>query len=103
MSVTATKLQPRNSHILLLLVMTFLSASLRGVAQTNLSTSTTSQTNRMNDPAAVREQRAAEIRAACINARRCICGKVIKIVPEGLVVESGYTALMQPPFTGAWV
>jgi hypothetical protein len=50
-----------------------------------------------------RDQRAAEIRAACINGRRCVCGKVVKIVPEGLVVDSGYTALMDPPFTQSWV
>jgi hypothetical protein len=71
------------------------SAWLPAVAQTSVSTAT--------NQAAVREQRAAEIRAACIDGRRCICGKVIKIVPEGLIVESGYTALMGPPFTGTWV
>lgn len=25
------------------------------------------------------------------------------MVPEGLIVESGYTALMDPPFAGSWV
>lgn len=76
-----------------LLLMTFLPV----VAQTNVSTSA-GQTNQT----AVHD-RTTEIRNACINGRRCICGKVIKIVPEGLIVESGYTALMHPPFTGAWV
>ena len=66
-------------------------------AETNVALST----NHTNQ-ASVRDP-AAEIRTACINGRRCVCGKVIKIVPEGLVVESGYTALMQPPFTGSWV
>src|SRR5882724_1849234 len=81
----------------LFLLMMF-SASLPVAAQTNASTSTTNET-------VIRDngQRAAEIRAACIHGRRCICGKVIKILPEGLIVESGYTALMEPPFTGAWV
>ena len=81
----------------LFLLMMF-SASLPVAAQTNASTSTTNQTVIGDDG-----QRAAEIRAACIHGRRCVCGKVIKIVPEGLIVESGYTALMEPPFTGAWV
>src|SRR5262245_29581634 len=73
------------------------SAWLPAVAQTNI-TASANPTNKISarDPG-------AETRAACINGRRCICGKVIKIVPEGLVVESGYTALMHPPFTGAWV
>jgi|SRR5436190_1124652 len=81
---------------LFLLIM--LSAWLPLAAQTNVAR-TTNQT----DQASVRGQRAADIRTACINGRRCVCGKVIKIVPEGLVVESGYTALMQPPFTGSWL
>jgi hypothetical protein len=89
-------------------------------AQTNASPpgSQASQTNRFSQTTQTRQnqtaatnpdgtrdqhQRAAEIRTACINGRRCVCGKVIQIVPEGLIVESGYTALMEPPFTGSWV
>jgi hypothetical protein len=82
------------SAIRLFLLLMF-SAWLPVVAQTNGS-SLTNQTS-------VREQSDAQIRAACINGRRCVCGKIIKIVPEGLIVESGYTALMEPPFTGSWV
>ena len=91
------------SAIKFFLLLMLISAGLPAGAQTNVSRSA-NQTNQTNQTAVrEREQRAAEIRAACINGRRCICGKVIKIVPEGLIVESGYTALMQPPFTGAWV
>jgi len=68
---------------------------LPAAAQTNV----TSSTNQIS----VRDQRATEIRTACITGRRCVCGKVIKIVPEGLIVESGYTALMDPPFAQSWV
>ena len=78
---------------LFLLIM--FSALLPAMAQTNLPAST-NQT-----PA--HAQRAAEIRTACIDGRRCICGKVIKIIPEGLIVDSGYTALMSPPFDQSWV
>ncbi len=49
------------------------------------------------------EQRTSEIRTECINGRRCICGKVIQIVPGGLVVESGYTDLLLPEFNQSWV
>ncbi len=72
-----------------------LSAVMPAVAQTNVA-SVTNQT-------AARNPRAAELRVACISGRRCVCGQVIKIVPEGLVVDSGYTALMAPPFTQSWV
>ena len=83
-----------------LFLLIFFSAVLPAVAQTNVSSST-NQTNHISAPE--RAQRAAEIRTACINGRRCVCGKVIKIVPEGLIVDSGYTALMDPPFTQSWV
>jgi len=49
------------------------------------------------------EKHTAEIRAECIRGRRCICGKVIQIVPGGLVVESGYTDLLNPEFNQSWV
>lgn len=79
------------------LFLLLMSASFSAVAQTNASTSSNHPNqNSVRDPA-------TEIRNACITGRRCVCGKVIKIVPEGLIVESGYTALMQPPFTGSWV
>ena len=82
----------------LCLLLIIFSARLPAMGQTNASTPGTS-TNQI----AVRNQRAAEIRVACINGRRCVCGKVIGIVPEGLIVESGYIALMEPPFSQSWV
>jgi len=47
--------------------------------------------------------RSEQIRAACIEGRRRICGKVLQIVPEGLVVESGYVGLLRPELTRSWV
>jgi hypothetical protein len=44
-----------------------------------------------------------QIRTDCINGRRLICGKVLKIVPGGLVVDSGYTGLLRQPLTRSWV
>ena len=79
-------------------LLIFFAALLPALAQTNISSSA-NQTNQSS----ARDQRAAEIRTASINGRRCVCGKVIKIVPEGLIVESGYTDLMHPPFTQSWV
>jgi hypothetical protein len=44
-----------------------------------------------------------EARAACIQTRRRICGKIVKVLPEGLVVDSGYTNLMREPLTRSWL
>jgi len=88
----------RQHFVIRLLLLILYSACFPAFAQTNVPASTTNHT-----AAPARDQRATDIRSACISGRRCICGKVIKIVPEGLVVESGYTALMHPPFTGSWV
>jgi len=77
---------------LLLLILFTVSAAM---AQTNVTA--------VAGPTPSREQRAADLRPALINGRHCVCGKVIKIVPEGLVVDSGYAALMAPPFNQSWV
>jgi hypothetical protein len=47
--------------------------------------------------------RAEQIRTDCIKGRRLICGKVLKVSPNGLVVDSGYTDLLRPPLTQSWV
>ena len=44
-----------------------------------------------------------QIRTDCIQGRRLICGRVLKIFPEGLVIESGYTDLVRPPLIQSWV
>ncbi len=61
--------------------------------------SASAQTNFAPPP----DRRAAEIRAACIDGRRAVCGKVIKILADGLVVDSGYTGLLEAPFNQSWV
>jgi len=44
-----------------------------------------------------------DTRAACIQGRRVICGRVLQITTAGLVVDSGYTGLLQPPLNHAWL
>lgn len=56
-----------------------------------------------SDKSAPAAQRAEEIRTACINGRRYICGQVLQITPRGLVVDSGYTNLMRRELKGAWL
>ena len=48
-------------------------------------------------------QRAEQIRTACLNGRRRICGQVIQMTPAGLVVDSGYTDLLRPELGRSWV
>ncbi len=51
----------------------------------------------------VSEQRFEQVRADCIQNRRIICGKILKILPDGLVVDSGYTNLMRYPLNRSWL
>ncbi len=55
------------------------------------------------DFAAIKAQRAEQVRAACIEGRRYVTGKVVQVVPEGLVVDSGYSRLLSAPFNKSWV
>jgi hypothetical protein len=43
------------------------------------------------------------VRQRCLNGRRLICGKIIKVLPEGLVVEGGYTNLLRAPLAKSWL
>ena len=48
-------------------------------------------------------QLAEEIRATCIHGRRSICGRILRVLPEGLVVECGYTNLLREPLNQSWL
>jgi hypothetical protein len=84
------------TEITALLTFAFLMWHAQAQAQTN-SPSASSETN---TTVAVR---AEQVRTECVAGRRMICGRVMKVLPEGLVVESGYTNLMRKEFEGAWV
>jgi hypothetical protein len=49
------------------------------------------------------EQATEKIRADCVQGRRIICGRILMILPDGLVVDSGYTNLMRPPLSKSWL
>jgi len=49
------------------------------------------------------EQATEKIRTDCVQGRRIICGRIVKILPDGLVVDSGYTNLMRPPLNKSWL
>src|SRR5215469_12800497 len=64
-----------------------------------LALSAFGQTNVPPSPTVIHATNSAgaeSVRTACINSRRRICGRVIKITPQGLVVDSGYTSLQRP-------
>jgi hypothetical protein len=49
------------------------------------------------------EQATEKIRAECVQGRRIICGRIVKILADGLVVDSGYTNLMRAPLNKSWL
>ena len=55
-----------------------------------------------NSPLAV-FQNSEQVRAECLEGRRTICGKIMRVLPDGLVIESGYPDLMRPPLTVSWL
>lgn len=44
-----------------------------------------------------------QLRAECIAERRSICGKILRVFPNGILVESGYTNLVREPLTKSWL
>jgi len=48
-------------------------------------------------------QRYEQTRVDCIQGRRIICGKILKVLPDGLVIDSGYTNLMRSPLNKSWL
>jgi hypothetical protein len=39
----------------------------------------------------------------CVQERRSICGKIIKALPDGFIVDSGYTNILQAPLNHSWL
>ena len=95
------------------LAIVFFLATLPALAQTNLagfthhldaiSNSPPESFQGQTNPGPALVQRAEQMRTDCINGRRSICGKVLKILPEGLLVECGYTNLLRSPLTQSWL
>ena len=72
--------------------------TLTGATQTNeLPAANAITTQVETNLLAARRERAEAMRTVCIQGRRSICGKILQVLPEGLVVESGYTNLLREP------
>jgi hypothetical protein len=75
-----------------------------------LAVSAGAQTNRAaaDDAASVQKEVASaelkeQIRGRVLEGRRSICGKIVRIFPDGLLVEAGYTNLLREPLTKSWL
>ncbi len=75
-----------------------------------LAVSVVAQTNRPladNVPSAEKNTSSTElkeqVRNRCIQGRRSICGKILEVFPNGVLVEAGYTNLLRQPLTKSWL
>ena len=75
-----------------------------------LAFSTAAQTNRPapgNAASVQKDLSSAElkeqVRNRCIEGRRSICGRILRIFTNGVLVESGYTNLLRAPLTKSWL
>ncbi len=98
------------------IVLLFLLVVLSAAGQTNLAISTNRLENvgtsssalTLSVQAATNQQvvtaeQVEKARLQCIESRRQICGKILKIFPEGLVIDSGYTNLGRAPLNRSWL
>jgi hypothetical protein len=89
--------------------LVFLMGAVPARAQTNAAPSPTLSQASSNSPAALLNQaralaaRGEQIRSNCVQNRRYVCGRILKILPDGLVVDSGYTGLLKPPLNRSWL
>jgi hypothetical protein len=44
-----------------------------------------------------------QVRTRCIEGRRYIAGRVVQVTTNGIVVDSGYSKLLSPPFNRSWL
>ncbi len=72
-------------------------------SQSSLATPTAASPATFDSAVAAREIRAEQIRTGCIANRRLICGRVLEVATNGLVVDSGYTDLLRSPLGQSWV
>jgi hypothetical protein len=84
------------SHIVLIILTAGL---LSAAAQTNVPPRTNHESNATDVPPAVH---AEKVRAKCLEERRCVSGRVLKVFTNGVLVESGYPSLLRDSLHGAW-
>jgi hypothetical protein len=79
-----------------------IAAAFSAAAQTNVAApSATNATTAVGE--IPRLELSEQMRSRCIAGRRSICGKILRIFPNGILVESGYTNLLRQPLTKSWL
>jgi hypothetical protein len=96
-NIEKQRFKPKN--IVAKFSLAFFFAVASAFAQTNLLPTSISP----NDENIAVLQHVEELRGRCIENRRIICGKILKILPDGIVVDSGYTNLMRAPLNQSWL
>ena len=96
------------SKIITLLLLVAMPVAAQSSATNHLDETTNSspeqlqnQTNR--DQIIATFQDRERVREVCIEGRRLVCGKILEVLPDGLVVDSGYTNLLRQPLTQSWL
>ena len=72
-------------------------------AQSNSIPSTNSSTGAASGSVSAALRHEQDVRTARIEGRRLICGRILDLRPEGLIVESGYTNLLREPLSRSWL
>ncbi len=92
-----------------IILILFLAGASAALAQTNFAAATNLSQTTSKSTAATPYQsrlwaaRGEQIRSICVENRRYICGRILKILSDGLVVDSGYTSLLKPPLNHSWL
>jgi hypothetical protein len=89
--------------VILLGVAAFSSFAEPGAVQINRSGGPTVSGAQQPADAAKLAQRAEQVRTRCIEGRRYVAGRVLQVLPEGLIVDSGYSQLLSPPLNRSWL
>ena len=74
-----------------------------GVPAGSPTTSVASSSTNQSPDARALVLKTERVRTACVNGRRRICGLVLQVDADGLVVDSGYTDLLRPELARSWV
>jgi hypothetical protein len=93
------------SKIVVLLILAGFSAAgeTNQASRTNMAVSAATGGVQSQAEAVRLAEKTEQVRAECIEGRRYIAGRVLQILPEGLIVDSGYGRLMSPPLNRSWV
>jgi hypothetical protein len=83
-------------------VLLLFAAAFSAVAQTNAAAPSATNAVSAGDKMPSVELR-EQLRTRCIDKRRSICGKILRIFPNGILVESGYTNLVRGTLTKSWL